>query len=79
MLDEGDDVGAIGQHQQLLLEPHEQVIDLPGLVLGFRLFNGTDGEGVPPAVVAELAVVRIAFFLKGSHWGLLVESNATPT
>ena len=29
-------------------------------------------------VAAELAVVRIALFLKGSHWRPLVESNATP-
>ena len=73
VLDEGHDVGAVRQHQQPLLQPHEQIIDLPGLVLGFGLFDRADGEGVPPAVVHELAVVRIAFFLEGSHWRLLTQ------
>src|SRR5262249_46525398 len=51
------------------------------LVAGLLLADGSHGEGVPFAVVHELAVVRFAFFLEGCHWRLLVaeqrQINAT--
>lgn len=44
---------AVGQYDQPLLQPHEQIIDLPGFVLGFVLFDFTKGKGVQLPVVAE--------------------------
>ncbi len=83
MLDEGNNVHAFGQDDEALLQTHEEVIDLPGLVIGLLVADGTHGEGVPLAVVHELAVVRFAFFLEGCHWRPLVAEqrhiNATET
>ena len=53
VFDEGHNVGAIWQHQKPLLQPHEQVIDLPGFVLGFILLDFANGKSVQFAVVAE--------------------------
>ena len=67
VLDEGHDVGAFGQHQQPLLQPHEQVIDLPGFVLGFVLLDFANGKGVQFAVVAEQNSVAAVSFLQRRH------------
>ena len=67
VLDEGHDVGAFGQHQQPLLQPHEQVIDLPGLVLGFVLLDFANGKGVQLAVVAEENSVASVSLLQRRH------------
>ncbi len=71
VLDEGDDVGAIGQHDQPLLQPHEQVIDLPGFVLGFVLLDFTNGKGVQLAVVAEQNSVTAVSLLQRRHDAVL--------
>src|SRR5215471_11808499 len=72
MLDEGNNVHPIGQDEEALFQPHEEVIDLAGLVAGLLLADSSHGEAMPLAVVHELAVVRFAFFLEGCHWRLLV-------
>jgi hypothetical protein len=46
VLDEGDDVGALGQHQQPLLEAHQQGIDLAGLVVGLLRGDFANGKGM---------------------------------
>ena len=77
VLDEGHDVGAIGQHDQPLLQPHEQVIDLPGLVLGFVLLDFANGKGVQLAVVAEENPVASVSLLQRRHDSAL--RSITPT
>ena len=71
MLDERDDVGALGQHQKPLLQPHEQVIGLPSLVLGFVILDFTNGKGVQLAVVAEKNSVTSVALLQGRHDAIL--------
>src|SRR5438105_2328175 len=53
VLDESHDVRAFGQHKQPLLQSHEQVIDLPRLVLGLVPFDLAKGEGAQFSVEAE--------------------------
>ena len=77
VLDEGHDVGAFGQHKKPLLQPHEQVIDLPGFVLGFVLLDFTNGKGVQFAVVAEQNSVTAVSFLQRCHDAAL--RSITPT
>src|SRR5579875_1467764 len=67
MLDEGHDVGTFRQHDQPLLQPHEQVIDLPSLVFGLVLLDLTNGKGVQLAVVAEKNPDRKSTRLNSSH------------
>ncbi len=67
MLDEGHDVRAFRQHQQPLLQPHEQVVGLPGLVLGLVLRDFANGKAVQLAAVAEENPVAAVPFLQRRH------------
>jgi hypothetical protein len=67
VLDEGHDVKAFGQDDQLLLKPHEQVGDLLGFVLGFVPCDLAEGEAVQFAVVAELNAVAPVALLQRRH------------
>jgi hypothetical protein len=68
---------APGQHQQPLLQPHEQVIDLPGFGLGFVLPDFTNGKAVQFAVVAEQNSVAAVSLLQRCHDAAL--RSITPT
>jgi hypothetical protein len=54
-----------------LLQAHEQVIDLPGFVLGFVLPDFANGKSVQLAVVAEKNSVTSVALLQGRHDAIL--------
>jgi hypothetical protein len=60
-----------------LLQPHEQVIDLPGLVLGFVLLDFTNGQGVEFSVVAEENPVASVWLLQRRHASAVRSVTAT--
>src|ERR1700722_15569635 len=78
MLDESHYVGVVRQDQKPLLEPHKQVIDLPGLGLGFALLDFANGKGVQFAVVAEYVAANTVFLLQRCHNAALRSITPTP-
>jgi hypothetical protein len=63
VFEEGHDVDALGQHEEPLLEPHEEVLDLAGLGLGLVGLDLPDGEGELFASEAEKNSVTAVPFL----------------
>jgi hypothetical protein len=64
MFNETHDAGAIGQDDQLFLQAHQQVIDLPCFGFGFVLLDFTNGKAVQFAGVAEKNSVAAVPFLE---------------
>jgi hypothetical protein len=77
VLDEGDNVNAVRQHEEPLFEAHEQVINLPGLVLGFVLLDFTNGKGMQFSMVAEENPVASVSLLQRRHVSALRSITAT--
>ena len=77
VLDILDDPYSGRRLDQPMLEPQEQVIDLGRFGTSLIFGHGPDGEGVPLAVVEELAVPTVALLLERCHW-LPLSGNVTP-
>jgi hypothetical protein len=66
-----------GRTINFLLQPHEQVIDTPGLGLGFALLDFANGKSVQFAVVAEQNSLAAVSLLQRCHDAAL--RSITPT
>ena len=68
VLDEFGNADALGQFDQPLFEPHEEVFDLGRFRLGFLGGNLADHQEMLLAVMAENEAVGAGSFLATGHW-----------
>ena len=66
-LDKGDNIHAGREVQKVLLEAHQEVVDLAGLGLGLVLRDLAEAEGMTFSVVKELAMPGFRFLMNRGH------------